>query len=343
VNFLYNVLFIQNFVPDAVAGNFNQECAAWMWYLAVDFQLHLLLPGVMIAYVINSRMGWAVVVALFTISFGTSIWLVDNHNLSSQVLKATTGLHGNYQDEFYTKPHTRAPALLLGVALAVSLLMREQHGPAALQSMAPALHSGLSRAAQLARWILPSTVNTTGATLKHQTPDLIATSTLVATMSLLGFLYYIPVTNYSADNATGWSRSAAITYTILSRPAWAAALAVFLYLCCTKRGGALGWLLSLQIWLPLSRLAFALYLAHPIVIFYFMGSEVAPARYAAAWVASAYTRNLLVTYVLAALLYLFVEAPAAALLRNVSQSVARTGTGAGTASSKRVVSRGINY
>ena len=47
---------------------------------------------------------------------------------------------------------------------------------------------------------------------------------------------------------------------------WSLGLCYVIYACCNSQGALVNWFLSLQIWMPLSRITFKAYLLHEIVI-----------------------------------------------------------------------------
>jgi peptidoglycan/LPS O-acetylase OafA/YrhL len=146
-----------------------------------------------------------------------------------------------------------------------------------------------------------------------------AYAVLAACLAALAGLFYAPVSHYAGAVATPqgplWSRAGAVAWTTLARPAWAAALAGVLLLCALGRAGAVGALLAAPAWAPLSRLAFATYLIHPVVL----GVTGLAARqlvdFSPDWIAGSFAQTAALATAAAALLYLFVEMPCAALQR----------------------------
>ncbi|XP_043488915.1 nose resistant to fluoxetine protein 6-like [Polistes fuscatus] len=58
----------------------------------------------------------------------------------------------------------------------------------------------------------------------------------------------------------------AVFYTALSRTVWAIGIAWVVIACCTNNGGIVNRILSWKVWIPLSRLTYAVYLINPILI-----------------------------------------------------------------------------
>lgn len=59
---------------------------------------------------------------------------------------------------------------------------------------------------------------------------------------------------------------AAAFYVALGRNVWAIGIAWILIACCTNNGGIVNRILSWNVWIPLSRLTYAVFLIHPLVI-----------------------------------------------------------------------------
>ena len=71
---LWNLLFIDNFMDHGPSG--MDYCFGWGWYLAVDFQLFLITPFVMMIYNKSKKIGLLVTFLLFFGSILTAFILV---------------------------------------------------------------------------------------------------------------------------------------------------------------------------------------------------------------------------------------------------------------------------
>ncbi|XP_043488781.1 nose resistant to fluoxetine protein 6-like [Polistes fuscatus] len=58
----------------------------------------------------------------------------------------------------------------------------------------------------------------------------------------------------------------AVFYTALSRTVWAIGIAWVVIACCTNNGGIVNRILSWKVWIPFSRLTYAVYMINPILI-----------------------------------------------------------------------------
>ncbi|GFQ93052.1 nose resistant to fluoxetine protein 6, partial [Trichonephila clavata] len=93
-------------------------------------------------------------------------------------------------------------------------------------------------------------------------------------------------------------------------------VAWIIYVCATKQGGFVSRLLSLKIFLPLSRLAFAAYLINCIVILHYFFSSTKPADpFSISFLIGIILYVTVCTYVISFIASLFVEFPMSRLLR----------------------------
>lgn len=155
--------------------------------------------------------------------------------------------------------------------------------------------------------------------------DWVATGALVVILTLLGWLFYGQQPLYAGMTATppyaAWSRAGALTFMGLSRPAWGAGLSALLYLACTHRaGGAVGGFLSLPLWAPLGRLSFGVYLLHPLVIGWLGLQAPGPMVWSVPWFVGFFVAVYTLTHAAAALLFVVVEAPCAAVQKAATAS-----------------------
>lgn len=303
-----------------------------------------MLPLLAFVYSWRPAAGWLALAASTAISLGVSGWAVADAQVSALFdvngSNAAAGLSGNYWKYFYTRPWSRAPAFLIGVALGfaltsyerMALRLRSKHDttdPAPALPPQPAARAATADAApertvvRIARLVLPSAAaapppahgGAGASTEGRRRVDGPATAALALALLVLGLAWYAPALHYAAAQRTppgGWSREGMEAFTVASRPLWSAALAVVLYLCATGRGGALHAVLSHPLWAPYARVSYCAYLLHPIVICTIAYSATSPARFTAFNFAVSYTATLVLVAAAAAVLHLVVEAPCAA-------------------------------
>ena len=313
----------------------------WLWYLAVDFQLHALaLPPLVGAYLLSPLAGWGCLALAIAGTGAASVAVIVQKSLTFLAFGQPASLSGDGGDFFYDKPHTRAPAFLVGVGLGWLLLQWERAAKAAEASAAEAeaeLGSPGASATEeaeaqgeggapegtlqrlWARVLRPLLPRAAGGGV-----DVRASAALAASLLLLGVLFYVPTGAYRGalvenmlvdddDASQQWSVAAQQSYMAYSRPLWALCVAVLLFLCATGRGGALGGVLGHPAWKPLAALSFQMYLWHPIVLFALGFSQVFQPRYSALDLAKQYAAVCVLTAVVAAGAHVLVEAPFAAL------------------------------
>ncbi|CAG2100116.1 unnamed protein product [Medioppia subpectinata] len=118
---------------------------------------------------------------------------------------------------------------------------------------------------------------------------------------------------YKWNNGVEPSRVSSILYSCLSRTIWCTGLSWITYVCCIGSGGIVNRMLSHPVFVPLSRLSFGVYLSHLVIIFimFFTKKSVTD------WTHFDFLTNGMVTiilsYVLALVLYFLLEAPFANL------------------------------
>lgn len=258
-----------------------------------------------------------------------------------------------YSRLFYQKPWMRAPAYLLGILLAFAFDVWEQRRSG--EMMLPQVDPPISELQQrdhydsqqglndplletnVDRLLSPGSESTSRLCAPRHWPGRLCRSyealckwlvpsvppwphcaalalAYLASMGTLALVFFAPATAYSSVPSS-WSAEVQLAYSALSRPAWAAALAVILLLCGAGYGGPVSALLGSPVWVPLARLSFGAYLLHPIVQQATFLSQTSLARYSAMGAATAFLSTLTLSYAAAGVLYLCVEAPTASLER----------------------------
>ena len=119
---------------------------------------------------------------------------------------------------------------------------------------------------------------------------------------------------YWNQQPPGFNVQESAMYFSVARVAWALCIAVIAVLCSTGQGGFFADFLTLQIWEPLGKLTFGAYLSHPIIIrTVYYGTDTFM-EYTTPNFIFHYLSFLFSAYVVATILYVTVEAPAAHLL-----------------------------
>ncbi|ELT93753.1 hypothetical protein CAPTEDRAFT_227362 [Capitella teleta] len=117
--------------------------------------------------------------------------------------------------------------------------------------------------------------------------------------------------NVSRGHMISWELNA--FYSAVHREVWALALFWLVFACCRGYGGPVNAILSWRPLVPLSRLTYCAYLVHPIVIFWNLMSLQSPFHLTLPTLSWFFVGNLGVTYAVALLLSLALEAPLLAI------------------------------
>lgn len=278
-----NILYIQNFYP---AGDQNNECMSWTWYLANDMQMYIVSPLFILALHNSKRLGvalWSVaLLASIAVPFGIAL----GYKLAVDPFIEMPGMpftpaHAGSADVFalvYNKPYCRIAPYLLGIMLAHVFRQRRWDKPGGQR---------LPWAVSLCGWL--ATVGISAVVLYFVT----GTSTQLRSRS------YTDVEN-------------ALLLAFL-RPLWGLALCWVTFWCFSRPRSFVNQLLSARGWLPVSRLTFGAYLVHPLVLNTFFNTLRKPLYYQDSVALYFYIGNLVVSYAVAAVTALAVEFPFAEL------------------------------
>lgn len=282
----YNVLFINNFLP------MKQQCMAWTWYLANDFQFFLLTS--LILYVIkflNRFVGLFFLLSTLLIC-GISTLIVSFVNglntgfadlIACDAEKIDPESITPFLDLLYTKPYARIGPYLIGSLLGIILAEKSIY-----------ITQQLKRNAK-ARWCL--------------------------FLSSISFIL-IPLTiNVNLNPFL------AAVYNSLSRICWSigvSSLTILLYTSAYGRTGcffeSLNAFMSSHIFTPLSNLTYCAYLIHPIIINYFYRSSLTPFIYSPSQIISLFFASITCVYLVSVPLYIFIEAPVGRIFKLITNS-----------------------
>ncbi|XP_076301815.1 nose resistant to fluoxetine protein 6-like [Lasioglossum baleicum] len=106
-----------------------------------------------------------------------------------------------------------------------------------------------------------------------------------------------------------------IIYTAMSRTFWGVGISWLIVACITNNGGIVNQILSLKLWIPLSRLTFCAYLLHPLIISSMNLNSYYPQHFDLLTTSNMVVGFAVITYVCSVMLSLVAEAPAINVFR----------------------------
>lgn len=228
-----NALLMQNLFAPSI-------CMNWTWFLAVDFQLFLLTPVLLWLLYHRPRLAYLAVFLIVLASWVASGVLSQIHHLPvSQFILQDAG---NLTHASSTNDSSR----VLNVNDFTRLYLYQ-----------PWAHAGSFFLPLLLGYLLYSSsqrASFSARTVKAAWVTAVAVSAAV----LLG------VRKELVGNRTSNAGTAAL-YNAVQRTVWGLAVGWVVVACSTGHGGPVNSVLAWRGWKPLSRLAFAAYLLHPIV------------------------------------------------------------------------------
>ncbi|XP_017103709.2 nose resistant to fluoxetine protein 6 [Drosophila bipectinata] len=214
------LLYVQNY---AAAG---RMCLGHSWYLAVDMQLYVLSPIVLIALHKWGKRAVGGIVVLILLLFGCVFSIIMLNELQVFDRRGNLGADSPQMRLIYYTTHARATPWLIGLLFGHFL------------------HTQGGRKARLPRWMTPLM--------------------WLLCFGLLASVLFA-VFPYTQPGAVAISPVAGAFYLCSSRIAWPLALCWLIWACQNGVAPGIDSLLGWSLWQPLSKLSYCLYIWHLLV------------------------------------------------------------------------------
>ncbi|XP_039491805.1 nose resistant to fluoxetine protein 6 [Drosophila santomea] len=217
-NWYWTLLYIQNYATDS-------ECLAHTWYLAIDMQLYIIAPILLIVVYKWGKKGASAVLLLLLglAAYLFSIIVINNYSL---VGGGGGGGPDDYSEDLEHYTHNRASGWLVGFLF--GYFLHTIRGKTIK----------LSRPAVWVGWI-----------------------TCLALLFTCIFAMY----PYGIGKTNTLSSVSEAFYVSLSRIAWPLGLSWVVFACVQGYGGLANSFLTSPLWQPLSKLSFCVYMGHLLI------------------------------------------------------------------------------
>ncbi|XP_071532647.1 O-acyltransferase like protein-like [Panulirus ornatus] len=216
-----DILFINNFVNEPISPEIAGDCLGQCWYLAVDTQLYLVAPLIILPLYFYNAAGkvWLYLLNVVAIIIPAAI-IYANDLAPSAVFVDPKAVE--FFDKVYLAPWCRAGPWLVGIFLGY-VFYKQEHQKVILH-----------------KW------------------QVVAGWTVAVTT---GFLVVYGIWSYNTvPPKAQYDVVTQVVYGGLQRTAWGAAVAWVVYACHNGYGGLVDEFLSHPVWQPISRLTYDIYL-----------------------------------------------------------------------------------
>ena len=265
-----NILYINNFYPKS----FGAQCIGWSWYMANDMQFYVIGPLILYLMYRFKMLGTILVNGL----------LILVHLIVTAVLMVKYKMISNFP------LHDG----IMGLAeLSNNKYQDYVYG------------KPYTRVAPYAVGIILGYLLTYKKKIVGHTRYVIYICGWLMAISVGMALVYGPHTMLDHN----WSTAENATYGTLSRFAWSLCLAWLVYACHNGYGSLINDVLSWKAFIPLSRLTYATYMVHILVLMYYLGSSQVPMHYTDSTVAFHFMGITCMSYAVAYILAVCIEFP----------------------------------
>lgn len=256
-------------------------CMGHLWYVQCDMQMFLLLPWIMILFKWKTLVGIIAAAIPFFVCIGIRFYFAFYYHFGANFLApAYPAINGGDQQQQYFKPWGRMAPYFIGIVTMLSILTLKEYNFEIR-----------------ARWSYLG---------------LVCLSCFI--MLCLVFWPYGDVKNAPLER---WSLLSNQLYYAFSRPVWGVALSLLSFALVFKYKrlkSMIGSLLALDIYQPLAKLTYTMYLIHMMVLFWFFQGLNTSIYYEFWWVICIFMGLLAVTLGLTVILWFIMEQPLANLV-----------------------------
>ncbi|CAM9461341.1 unnamed protein product [Chrysoparadoxa australica] len=259
-----NPLFIMNIIPGR-----GEECFGEAWYLAVDFQLFMFLPWVLLLHEKSIKMTWGVLLTTLVAATTYTYWLAYTYEMhfSAFMVFVDNAKPVNYRSNYYFNTFTRSPPYIVGLLAGFAWY----------------------------DWI------------RHITWS--RTTNILMTITWANLLYWPVYGGYweYQDFPSTLPMTTEAAYIAYTKTAWAVGLAILCIQCFANRGGFFQWCLSFRCYVPMAKLSYCAFLMHYVPQTQYYYSDVTPISGSAMTFTVGVVASIVLSYVYAIPLYILVE------------------------------------
>ncbi|XP_044728392.1 nose resistant to fluoxetine protein 6-like [Chrysoperla carnea] len=213
--------------------NPNESCMIHTWYLSVDMQLYVLSPLILYPMWRWKKFAHTVIPILLLVLHISTFLIVYSKNLK---LKYLSPIESTLEDVHNWNTYYYSPTHTRAITWLMGVLL----GHFIYNLKTP---KKLKRKFVIFMWI----------------------GSLILMLSMVLVVHPLTVDDYSKE--IPWDP----LYITFSRPLWSAGLCWVIFACYTGHGGPVNWFLSLNAWIPLSRISYSMYLTHLFVQVFKLG------------------------------------------------------------------------
>ncbi|VVC97206.1 unnamed protein product [Leptidea sinapis] len=264
------LLYVQNYV------NPREICIPHSWYLAIDMQLHIISPLILVWVLTNRRkLVWSVLCAsIIGITTAATIFNFFKNLPSTNASLIRNDEQDRYMAVFYQNTLTRASPFLIGMAYGYLLNITKGK--------------------------------------KVKLPGVLATLLwiLAGFMFATVFIMSYNILQLDWDNQLGDNM-----YNSFARLIWSTALGWLIFACVHGYAGPLNWFLCLPVWKLPARISYAMFLYHYAFMFIYSGMKRAPIFFTFSSTMVDFFALLAWSYIVGFVATVFIDAPFSILLK----------------------------